>query len=219
MPETFGDYLGGDTVGLGGGSSETVRDIPGLPGHSVYSGAFSYPEVRTGHQERVVMRRLVLLLSLLLVVVGCSSGSDSGVIAFEHVFDMATEASVWTATGEAIDNDLFCSAATGFIQGFEGEDGAIRMPGEAASLFEAGEPFMNVSVESMTCDDGSGEFTLRFFNEIDPSISDRQPVSGVTWTITGGSGYDTTFGEGDSGIPYADDDRFFFNGTGTIAKD
>lgn len=165
------------------------------------------------------MRRFMTLLSMLLLVVGCSSGSDSGDIAFEHVLDMPTGTSVWTATGEAIDNDLFCSAATGVLEGFEDEDGATRMPEEVGALFEAGEPFVSVSVESMTCDDGSGAFTLRFINELDPSISEGEPVTDVTWTITGGSGYDTTSGEGDNELPQADGDSFFYNGTGTVTKD
>ena len=165
------------------------------------------------------MRRFMTLLSLLLLVVGCSSGSDSGDIAFEHVFDMPTETSVWTATGEAVDNELLCSAAIGVLEGFEDEDGATRMSEEIDALFEAGEPFVNVSVELLTCDNGSGEFTLRFTNEIDPSISDGEPVTEVTWTITGGSGYDTTSGEGDNEIPHADGDSWFHNGTGTITKD
>jgi hypothetical protein len=68
---------------------------------------------RVGYKKGVLVRRFMTLLSLLLLVVGCSFGSDSGDIAFEHVFDMPTETSVLTATGEAIDNDLFCSAANG----------------------------------------------------------------------------------------------------------
>jgi len=56
-------------------------------------------------------------------------------------------------------------------------------------------------------------------NEIDPSISDGEPVTAVAWTITGGTGYDTTSGEGDNDIPYADGGSFFLNGTGTITTD
>ena len=93
------------------------------------------------------------------------------------------------------------------------------MPEDIGTLFEAGEPFVSVAVESMTCDDGSGQFTLRFANEIDPSISDGEPVTKVTWTITGGSDYDTTSGEGDNEIPHTDGDSFFYNGTGIITKD
>jgi hypothetical protein len=165
------------------------------------------------------MRQLMTLLSLLLLVVGCSSGSDSGDIAFEHVFDLPTDTSAWTATGEAIDKDLFCSAATGVLEGFENEDGATRTPEEVEALFEVGEPFINVFIESMTCDDGSGAFTIKFTNEMDPSKSYGEPVTEVTWTITGGSGYDTTSGEGDSELPHTDFDSFSYNGTGTITKD
>jgi hypothetical protein len=162
------------------------------------------------------MRRLAPLLSLLLVVVGCSSGSGSGDIAFEHV--RAFEGtSVWTATGEAIDDGLFCPAATGVLEGFEHEDGVAWTEDDSRSLFGGGEPFTIVSVESMTCDDGSGEFTLNFIDEVDPSeVPERDTKR--TWTITGGSGYDTTSGEGDHEFSAPDED-LFFNGTGTIAKD
>ena len=164
------------------------------------------------------MRRFVILLSLLLLVVGCSSGSDSGDIGFTHVFDMPTETSVWTATGEAIDNDLLCPAATGVIEGFEDEDGEVRRPEEIGALYEAGEPFVNVSVELLTCDDGSGDFTLRFINELDPAISDGPPVVASTWTITGGTGYDTTEGDGDSDLPEQQGPTSAQSATGTITN-
>jgi hypothetical protein len=152
-------------------------------------------------------------------LVEANSGSHCGDIAFEHTLDMPSGTSVWTATGEAIDNDLFCSVATGVLDGFEDEDGAPRMPEDIEALFEAGEPFVNVSVESMSCGDAYANFELRFINEIDPSISDGEPVTKVTWAITGGIGYDTTSGEGETEIPHADGDSFFYNGTGTITKE
>ena len=166
----------------------------------------------------MLRRSATLLASLLLLAAGCSSSSDSGEITFEHVFDMPTETSVWTATGEAIDNEFLCPEATGVIQGFEDEDGAVRMPEEIGALYEAGEPFTNVSVESMTCDDGSGAFTLRIINEIDPTIADGVPVVASTWTITGGSGYDTTEGSGDNELPQEDGGKSTENGTGIITK-
>jgi hypothetical protein len=181
--------------------------------------AISFSAVRAGYQEGVLMRRFMILLILLLLVVGCSSGSDSGDIAFEHSLDMPSGTSVWSATGEAIDSDLFCSAATGVLEGFEDEDGAARMPEDIEALFEAGEPFVNVSVESMSCETAYADFELRFINEIDPSITDGEPVTKVTWAITGDVGYDTTSGQGDNEIPYVDGDSFIYNGTGTITKD
>jgi hypothetical protein len=66
----------------------------------------------------------------------------------------------------------------------------------------------------MTCDDGSGEFTLRFINEVDPSKSDGTPTTASTWIITGGSGYDTTTGEGN-----AEESGTAFQGTGTITRE
>lgn len=166
-----------------------------------------------------MLRRPLTLLSLLLLVAACSSSADSGDIAFEHRFDMPTETSVWTATGEAIDDGLLCPAATGILQGFETEDGEVRTPPDIGALYDAGEPFVNVSVELMTCDDGTGDFTLRFFNELDPSITDGPPVVAATWTITGGSGSDTTNGEGDSELPQDDGTSSVYMGTGSITKE
>lgn len=165
-----------------------------------------------------MLRQFLIVLSLLLAVVGCSSGSDSGDIAFEHVFYMPEGTSVWSATGEAIDNELLCSAATGILEGFEDEEGAVRRPEEIGALYEAGEPFVNVSVEKLTCDDGSGEFTLRFINDLDPTISDGPPVVATTWTITGGAGYDSTEGDGEGELPEEQEQTSVQNATGTITK-
>jgi hypothetical protein len=70
----------------------------------------------------------------------------------------------------------------------------------------------------MTCDDGSGEFTLRFINDLDPTITDGEPVVSATWTITGATGLDNTDGDGDSGPPDPASQGFVYTGTGTITK-
>lgn len=168
-----------------------------------------------GHEKDVVMRRFLLLLSLVLVA-GCSSGSDSGDISFEHVFDMPTVISVWTASGGAVGNDLLCAGAMGTLAGLEDEDGAVRIPEAIGSLYEAGEPFVNVSVEALTCNDGSGAFTLRLINELDPTISDGSPVAANTWTITAGTGYDTAEGLGEGELPTEQRSSRIHRSTGTI---
>jgi len=103
-------------------------------------GAFSFPEVRAGHTKGVLMRRFIALLSLLLLVVGCSAGSDSGDISFEHAYKVwvTPDTSVWTATGKAIDNDLFCPAANGTFERYEDEDGATRTSEELLALIRGG---------------------------------------------------------------------------------
>ena len=164
-----------------------------------------------------MLRRTVTLVILLLLT-GCSASSDSGDVSFEHLFNMPTGTSVWTATGEAIDTDLLCPTATGTLDGFEDESGTARTPEQVGALHEAGEPFTSVSVESMTCDDGSGTFTLRFINEVDPAIGDAEPITAVTWTITGASGYDDTSGEGDGELPQLSGDTFIYSGTGTVTN-
>ena len=157
---------------------------------------------------------VLALLSLLLLVVGCSSGSDSGDISFEHVNNVwvTPETTVWTATGKAIDNDLFCPAANGTFERYEDEDGATRTSEEIQALIRAEEPF--VLVWSMTCDDGSGEFTLR--------INTPHLDSDWTWTITGGAGYDSTSGKGGIELPLDDEDvgdLLVYRGTGAITRD
>jgi hypothetical protein len=147
-----------------------------------------------------------------------SESPANGPVVFEHVFDRSSETSTWTATGEAIDNGLLCPAATGDLQGFEDENGNVRRPDEIGGLYEAGEPFVNVPVELMTCDDGSGEFALRLFNEIDPAIENGPPLVASTWTITGGSGYGTMNGEGDAGLPSEDGPKVLTEGAGTITQ-
>jgi hypothetical protein len=165
------------------------------------------------------LRRLIPFVLVVLMLPACSDSSDEvGSIAFEDVFDQPSETSAWTASGEAIDNGLLCPAATGTLEGFEGENGEARGPDEIGELYEAGELFVNVSVELMTCDDGSGEFTLRLINEIDPAISDGVPVVASTWTITGGSGYDSTAGDGDSELPQEDGASSAIKGTGIITR-
>jgi hypothetical protein len=78
---------------------------------------------------------------------------------------------------------------------------------------------VNVSVELMTCDDGSGAFTLRFINDLDPTITSGEPAAAATWTITGGSRLDTTGGDGDSGPPESSGQVFVYNDTGTITPE
>ena len=162
----------------------------------------------------VLARQSLALLSLFVLATGCASGSDAGDIAVDSGFCPSTEASVWTATGEAIDDGLLCAAATGVLEGFEDEDGGARTEDDLGSLFGAGEPFVSVSVDSMTCDDGSGEFTLRIINEVDPSKLDGTPILGSSWIITGGSGYDTTTGEGS-----AEESGTGLQGTGTLTRE
>jgi hypothetical protein len=163
-------------------------------------------------------RRVPICLALALLIASCSSGSESGDIAFEHELDGPTGTSAWTASGEAIDSSLLCPTATGMLEGFEDEDGNPRTPPEIEALFEIADPFVSVSVESMTCDDGSGDFTLRFINDLDPTITDGEPVVAATWTITGGSGLDTTEGDGDSGPPQPSAQGFVYSATGIITN-
>jgi hypothetical protein len=77
---------------------------------------------------------------------------------------------------------------------------------------------VNVSVELMTRDDGSGAFTHRFINDLDPTITDGEPVAAATWTITGGSELDATGRDGDSRPPEPSRQVSIYNGTGTITN-
>lgn len=158
--------------------------------------------------------RSALLCLLLAVLPACTSGSTSEAIEFVHTFDGATETSVWTATGESIDNGFLCPAATGFLKGFEDEDGNTRTFEELAALNEGSDPFVSVSVESMVCDDDSGNFTLRFINQIDPSAAER--LVSTTWTIAGGAEYEATDGSGNGAPPQSTGTTAVWTASGTL---
>ncbi len=167
--------------------------------------------------------RVLMWPTVAVVIASCSFGSESVDVAFEHVSDVSPGPSVWSASGEAIDTGLLCPTATGVFGGFEDEDGNPRTAQEIGtlferSLFERSDRLVIVGVHLMTCVDGSGEFTLRFINDTDPSIFDTDPSFEAAWTITGGSGFDNREGdgEGDGELSAAAEERFTFKATGTI---
>ena len=125
----------------------------------------------------------------------------AAIFEFEYAFDLSTEIGVWIATGEAIDSGLLCARATAIGGEFEDENGNIRAFEELDALNQGSERFVSVDAEQMECDDGSGNFTLRLINEVDPMKSDRHGIVATTWTITGGTGYDDVHGSGDSSLP------------------
>ena len=151
--------------------------------------------------ELTAMRRPFGIALLVTVVAsGCSAGGESAEISFEQSFSGPTQVSVFTATGEAIDEGFICAAATGIFVGNENEEGNALTDAENDAFYAGSERFVAVTVEEMTCDDGSGEFTFRVYTEIDPTDPDYAP-DGTTWTITGGRGYEATTGEGASSLP------------------
>ena len=166
-----------------------------------------------------MLRRSLLLMCMLLLIAACSSTTESGDIAFESIFDMPTRTSIWTATGDAIDDGLLCASATSPGESFEDENGVVRTIEDIMGLYEVGEPFVNVSVELMTCDDDSGQFHLRLIQEIDPSITDDVPVTASSWTITGDTGYENTTGEGDSELPREEGATAITEGNGTVTTE
>lgn len=166
------------------------------------------------------MRRLVpAALTVALLMVGCSSSSDNtGSVSFEQSFNGPTQTSLFAATGEAVDQQLICPAATGLFVANEDADGKALTDAENDALYRGSEPFVAVTVEEMACDDGSGEFVFRVFTEIDPTDPDYAPEE-VEWTITGASGYEETSGEGQSSLPEIRDDGIFvWTGSGTISS-
>lgn len=159
-----------------------------------------------------------LLMLLAYVLPACSSGDDEAAsIAFEQSFDGAAQESLFAATGAAVEEDVMCPQATGSFVGNEDDDGNALTEEENAELYGGSERFVAVTVEEMVCDDGSGEFTLRIFTEIDPTDLDHAPET-TRWTITGGVGYETTGGEGESSLPNFDDDGIaVWTATGAIS--
>ena len=155
------------------------------------------------------------LVGLLLVVLGgCSSNSLSGPIEFVHTFDRPSETSTWAANGEAIDIGLLCQSATGFLPSFEDENGNVRTLEELEELNQGSVPFVSVSVEQMACNDGSGNFTLRFINQVDPTTAEG--IVGVTWAIDGGAEYDDMAGSGSSELPQSRGNIIVWTASGTM---
>lgn len=134
-----------------------------------------------------------------LFVAGCSSSSDADV-SFDYTFDLPSEVGAWAASGAAVDEGLVCPEAATVSGQFEDENGEIRTFEELDALNQGTEPFISVDAELMRCYDGSGEFTLRLINEVDPTSSANHGIIGVTWTITGGTGYESLEGDGESDV-------------------
>jgi len=158
------------------------------------------------------------LVGLLFVALGgCASSGLSGPIEFVHTFDRPSETSTWSANGEAIDIGLLCSSATGFLPTFEDENGNVRTPDELEELNQGSVPFVSVSVEQMACDDGSGNFILRFINQVDPATVEG--IVGVAWAIDGGAEYDDMTGSGSSELPQSQGNIVVWTASGTMAED
>ena len=164
----------------------------------------------------MVHRSLVLLFALAVGLAACSSDSESSDIAFEYTFDMSSETGAWIASGEAIDNGLICSQATAVGGEFEDENGNIRTFEQLDALNQGSEPFVSVDAELMQCDDGTGSFTLRLINEVDPAVEESHGIVGTTWTITGGTGYEDLEGDGGSDLPQFQDVQMALTGSGSV---
>ena len=160
-------------------------------------------------QGSTLLRRVLVWLTVAVVIASCSLGSESVDVAFEQVLDGSTGTSVWSASGEAIDTGLLCPTATSVFGGFEDEDGNPRTAQEFGTLFGRSDRLVTVGVHLMTCVDGSGEFTLRIINVVEPSLE-------RAWTITGGSGYDNLEGDGEGELSAASEEGFTFKAAGTI---
>ena len=160
--------------------------------------------------------RMTLLGVLVVVLAACSSGGGSQPIDFEHTVDMPTGTAAWIATGDAVDDGAICASATGSTIAFEDEDGNVRTIGEIDALNQGSDPFVSVSVDEMTCADGSGGFTLRFINSVDPTLVEAHGITGVSWTITGGTGYEAMEGGGDAGIPQFQDITVVYSASGDV---
>ena len=169
------------------------------------------------------MRSRVSACVVVAVVLGACGGASGGststeadvaAISFEQSFDGPTQVSKFAASGQAVDEGLICAEATGAFVGNEDADGNTLTEEENAALYRGSERFVAVTVEEMTCDDGSREFVFRVFTEIDPADPDYAPAN-TEWTITGTS----TQGQGESSLPeIRDDGLFVWTGSGTIDR-
>jgi hypothetical protein len=166
---------------------------------------------------------ITALLGSAIWLAGCASDGGNGTgnapIEFEQTLTRPAQTTAFLASGKAIDDGRLCPRASGFYVGNEDGEGNELTEVASDALFSGSEPFVTVGVDAMTCDDGSGEFELRIWNEIDPSDPDFVP-DGTTWTITGGAGYETLRGEGVSSLPeFRDDGMVVWTGSGNVSDD
>jgi hypothetical protein len=191
-----------------------------MHGSYLYSGLYMRDTMMVGKRQHpngeegtiqgsTLLRRVLMWLTVAVVIASCSFGSESVDVAFEQVLDGSTGTSVWSASGEAIDTGLLCPTATSVFGGFEDEDGNPRTAQEFGTLWGRTDRLVTVGVHLMTCVDGSGEFTLRIINVVEPSLE-------RAWTITGGSGYDNLEGDGEGELSAASEEGFTFKAAGTI---
>lgn len=165
--------------------------------------------------------RLALVVAVVLAAAACSSSSEFAV-EFSDTRMTAAEASLtengctqtdttppcigWTfaATGEAVDEAVFCPEGVIWWLGNETPDGDPLPDDQIEALVEAGEIFPIVTAHEYECADGSGAFGLKATINFDPAILE---MSSGTWSIESGSGSlenltgsgDITSGGGDSG--------------------
>lgn len=91
----------------------------------------------------------------------------------------------FTAAGEAVEEDVFCSEGSVWWLGNETPDGGPLPNEQIAAQVEAGEIFPIVTTHDYECADGSGAFGLKKTINFDPSIME---MSSGTWSIESGTG-------------------------------
>ena len=144
------------------------------------------------------MRRLALVLLLLVLVAGCSSGESGDLdLAFENSFDFNTQIGEYVFSGEAVDEGVVCPTATGEPAGIEDPEGNPLTFNEVGSMITAAsEEFTAVFVDELECVDGSGGMTMRHHNAYTPEGGEM--VMTATWDMIGTGGHDGLTGEGDA---------------------
>ena len=164
------------------------------------------------------MRHLFAVVMGALMVVslaGCSEEQEP--LAVELVHTQEHGLIPFTATGSAADEAAICSRGTTEIDHLESVDGEAITDEDWADMFdtamaEGGIAEMNV-LQEYICEDGSGNFTMRFLNRFDFATFEFEGQQNVgSWEIEEGTGeYVDLSGSGDAALDW-DNEKVTYNG-------
>jgi hypothetical protein len=141
------------------------------------------------------------LLTGLLLLAGCSTGGDLAVEIVPNA-DFEGDVYTFTATGDAVNDGIFCDSGGWIWLGNETVDGDPMPNSMIEELVSAGADFEMVVVNQFECADGSGSVVVEELSTVNASnpagsAEDAGTVVG-TWEVRSGSvNEDQITGSGD----------------------
>jgi hypothetical protein len=149
-----------------------------------------------------VLATMAALAAVCLPIVGCSDTGE--MLAVEISQEQGHESALpFTVTGAAAAEGAVCAAGAVEVDRLESMEGDPITDEDWAQMFDAAMETQQVAemyvYQVYTCDDASGDFTLRWHNRIDFATFEfegRQDVG--TWEVDHGSGnFEELAGSGD----------------------